>query len=275
MNLGIPFGTLQLMVNAIMMIFVIRYDPSRIGLGTLANMTVVGYVAEFFMYVIDQFPVLETLSLTARIVIFVPALALFLLAASTYMCVDMGVAPYDAIPQIIAAKKGWSFRLVRTCWDFVMMVGGALLGATAGPVSVGITLFMVVLIGVVMCLPRIMEAVQSDEPPVVDDEKPVMLVTGVEEGLAEAIKATFEGVFADYEVRIEGEADVQSAILSGEADCAFVLEGLTSFTYYVEDLTLYDSNEMLASSALTERTGVLKRKVTLSFSSLYRFSSTT
>lgn len=142
MNLGIPFGTLQLTVNAIMMLFVIKYDPSRIGLGTLANMTVVGYVAEFFMYVIDQFPALETLSLTARIIIFVPALALFLLAASTYMCVDMGVAPYDAIPQIIAAKKGWSFRLVRTCWDFVMMVGGALLGATAGPVSVGITLFI-------------------------------------------------------------------------------------------------------------------------------------
>ena len=94
------------------------------------------------MYVIDQFPALATLSLTARIIIFVPALALFLLAASTYMCVDMGVAPYDAIPQIIAAKKGWSFRLVRTLWDFFMMVGGALLGATAGPVSVGITLFI-------------------------------------------------------------------------------------------------------------------------------------
>lgn len=142
MNLGIPFGTMQLLFNIVMMLIVIRFDASRIGLGTLANMTVVGYVAEFFMYVIDQFPALQTLSLTARIIIFVPALALFLLAASTYMCVDMGVAPYDAIPQIIAKRKGWSFRVVRTAWDFVMMVGGALLGATAGPVSVGITLFI-------------------------------------------------------------------------------------------------------------------------------------
>ena len=142
MNLGIPFGTLQLSVNALMLIFVIKYDASRIGLGTLANMTVVGYVAEFFMYVIDQIPALQALSMAARIIIFVPTLAIFLLAASTYMCVDMGVAPYDAIPQIIAARKGWSFRVVRTCWDFVMMVGGALLGATAGPVSVGITLFI-------------------------------------------------------------------------------------------------------------------------------------
>ena len=142
MNIGIPFGTMQLLFNIVMMLIVIRYDASRIGLGTLANMTVVGYVAQFFMFVIDQFPALGTLSMTARIIIFVPALAIFLLAASTYMCVDMGVAPYDAIPQIIAARKGWSFRVVRTLWDFVMMVGGALLGATAGPVSVGITLFI-------------------------------------------------------------------------------------------------------------------------------------
>lgn len=142
MNLGIPFGTMQLLFNFLMMLIVIRFDASRIGLGTLANMTVVGYSAEFFMYVIDQFPALAALSMTARIIIFVPALALFLVAASTYMCVDMGVAPYDAIPQIIAKRKGWSFRVVRTIWDFVMMVGGALLGATAGPVSVGITLFI-------------------------------------------------------------------------------------------------------------------------------------
>ena len=142
MNLGISFGTLQLMVNALMLIFVIKYDPSRIGLGTLANMVVVGYSAEFFMYVIDQFPALDALSLTARIIIFVPILVLFLLAASVYMCVNMGVAPYDALPQIIAAKNGWSFRVVRTAWDFGMMVGGALLGATAGPVTIGITLFI-------------------------------------------------------------------------------------------------------------------------------------
>ena len=136
------FGDSLLDEVILLLIIVIRFDASRLGIGTLANMILVGYVAEFFMEMIARVPVFESLSLMARLVIFVPTLALFLVAASTYMCVDMGVAPYDAIPQIIAAKKGWSFRVVRTCWDFVMMVGGALLGATAGPVSVGITLFI-------------------------------------------------------------------------------------------------------------------------------------
>ena len=140
--LGIPFGTLQLLVNCVLILIVIRYDPGRIGLGTLANMVLVGYVAQFCMAVIDRIPALSALTLTARLVIFVPTLLLFLVAASTYMCVDMGVAPYDAIPQIISARMHWPFRLVRMAWDFVMMLGGYLLGSVVGLVTIGITLFL-------------------------------------------------------------------------------------------------------------------------------------
>ena len=140
--LGIPFGTLQLLVNCLLILIVIRYDVGRIGLGTLANMVLVGYVAQFCMAVIDRIPALSALTLTARLVIFVPTLLLFLVAASTYMCVDMGVAPYDAIPQIISARMNWPFRLVRMAWDFVMMLGGYLLGSVVGLVTIGITLFL-------------------------------------------------------------------------------------------------------------------------------------
>ncbi len=141
-NLGIPFGTLQLLVNCLLILIVIRYDPGRIGLGTLANMVLVGYVAQFFMAVIERIPALSALTLTARLIIFVPTLLMFLVAASTYMCVDMGVAPYDAIPQIIAARMNWPFRLVRMAWDFAMMLGGYLLGSVVGLVTIGITLFL-------------------------------------------------------------------------------------------------------------------------------------
>lgn len=140
--LGIPFGTLQLLVNCLLILVVIRYDVGRIGLGTLANMVLVGYVAQFFMAVIERIEVLASLTLTARLTIFVPTLLLFLVAASTYMCVDMGVAPYDAIPQIISARMNWPFRLVRMAWDFVMMLGGYLLGSVVGLVTIGITLFL-------------------------------------------------------------------------------------------------------------------------------------
>lgn len=148
MNLGlsrtlhIPFGTLQLLVNCLMFLVVIRFDAGRIGLGTLANMVLVGYVAEFFMNVFAGIPAMNAMSLLTRLIVFVPTLALFLIAASTYMCVDMGVAPYDAIPQIIARRTNWPFKLVRMTWDFGMMLGGWLLGSVLGLVSIGITLFL-------------------------------------------------------------------------------------------------------------------------------------
>ena len=135
--LGIPFGTWQLLLNALLLLVVIRFDPGRIGAGTVANMVFVGYIAEFFMVVFDRFPALSAMTLPVRLAVFVPTMALFLLAASIYMVVDLGVAPYDGVPQIIAAHtRHMSFRAVRMCWDVGVMTLGFLLGSTVGLTTV-------------------------------------------------------------------------------------------------------------------------------------------
>ena len=49
------------------------------------------------------------------------------------MVVDLGVAPYDAIPQLIAARTSrLSYRAVRMIWDISMLSAGFLLGSTVG-----------------------------------------------------------------------------------------------------------------------------------------------
>ena len=45
-KIGLPFGTTQLLVNLLMLIAVLRYDIGRIGMGTIANMVFVGYIAD-------------------------------------------------------------------------------------------------------------------------------------------------------------------------------------------------------------------------------------
>lgn len=131
--LGIPFGTFQMSINVLLLLIVIRLDPSRIGAGTLVNMIGVGYVAEFFMWVLAQFPALADLSLVMRGAIFAPVMVLFLVVASVYMGVEMGVSPYDALPQIIAARIGRvPFRLVRMAWDVTALSIGFMLGSTVG-----------------------------------------------------------------------------------------------------------------------------------------------
>lgn len=139
---GIPYGTLLLMINTVLMLIVIRFDIRRIGIGTLANMIVVGYSAEFFMAVHDRFFALPQASVAVRLLVFVPTLIVFLIAAAIYLCVDMGVAPYDAVPQIICDRTHKPFRLVRTCWDCGTVLLGIIAGSTeAGLVTAGIALF--------------------------------------------------------------------------------------------------------------------------------------
>ena len=136
-RLGISFGTWQLTLNIALLLIVMRFAPEKISLGTLVNMVFVGYVAELFMYLLGGLIPETGLSLAARVIIFVPAIALFLLVASIYMTVDLGCAPYDALPMIIAARTSrLSYRAIRMAWDLAALSIGFLLGATVGIATV-------------------------------------------------------------------------------------------------------------------------------------------
>lgn len=130
---GVTFGTCQLVFNLLLFIPVIRYDLSRIGIGTIGNMAGVGYIADFCMRLIGARLPPESLSMTERVLMFAVSMAVFLVAASFYMVVDLGVAPYDAIPQLIAAHTGkLSYRGVRMIWDLSMLSMGFLMGSAIG-----------------------------------------------------------------------------------------------------------------------------------------------
>ena len=130
---GVSFGTCQLVFNLLMFLPVIHLDLSRIGIGTVGNMVGVGYIADFCMSVIDIWTPPEGLSMAVRVFMFALSMAAFLVAASFYMVVDLGVAPYDAIPQLIAARTNkLSPRSVRMLWDLSILTIGFLLGSTIG-----------------------------------------------------------------------------------------------------------------------------------------------
>ena len=134
---GVSFGTCQLLFNLLMFIPVFRYDVSRIGIGTIGNMVGIGYIADLCMELMRPLIPAEGLSMTVRVVMFALSMAGFLIAAAFYMVVDLGVAPYDAIPQLIAARaKRWSYRRVRMLWDISVLSAGFLLGSTVGMATV-------------------------------------------------------------------------------------------------------------------------------------------
>lgn len=119
-------------------------------------------------------------------------------------------------------------------------------------IFVGVTILLVVVIAVVMFFPRFLEAFESGEETAVADTLPVMLIAGDTEETGATVKDAFSAAFPEYDVRTVGTdlEGVKEQIVSGEAECAFVMNGLTAYTYYVNDLSMYDSNTVIADEAL-------------------------
>lgn len=142
-TIGLSFGTYQLMFNLVLLIFVIIFNPRMIGTGTIGNMVVVGYAADFFSWIwTDVCHIPEHLPFTARLLILIPALLIFVTAAACYMNSGHGMAPYDAIPFIVSRKLEQStgrknlFQLIRLSLDLLATMIGYLTGGEVGLMTV-------------------------------------------------------------------------------------------------------------------------------------------
>lgn len=130
--------------------------------------------------------------------------------------------------------------------QFRTIFGFELTNYLKNKVFVGVTIFLVALIAVVMFFPRISAAFDKEEPAS-ESERPVMLVAG---GCAEEAQPAFAAAFPSYTVQVAQPMDAKEQVSRGAAECAFVINRLDSYEYYVENLTLYDQNTMVADEVL-------------------------
>ena len=119
---------------------------------------------------------------------------------------------------------------------------------------VGVTIFLMVVIAIVMFFPRITALFESDDPSDTTADLSVMLVKADDLTQADMVKETFAASFTDYDVQItDAEISViKDKITSGDVECAFVMTGVTSFTYYVDNLSMYDMNPDIATGVLQQ-----------------------
>lgn len=126
----ISYGTFYVILNGILLLFMFFFHKRMIGLGTIINLFVLGYVVEYTDALLGKaFP---SPGLVLRAVLMLLALVLASFAASLYFVADMGVSAYDWIALTITERKGWAFRAVRVTTDFICVLVGGLLGATVG-----------------------------------------------------------------------------------------------------------------------------------------------
>ena len=130
----IRFGTLYVIVNLILLSFALLFDRHKIGLATLINLFLLGYIAEFSQSCCRAvFPEME---MPGRLVLLVIAIVIMCLASSFYFTADLGVSTYDAVSLIWSEKQNRiRFKYCRIISDSVCVLCGALL-CKAGNISV-------------------------------------------------------------------------------------------------------------------------------------------
>ena len=119
---------------------------------------------------------------------------------------------------------------------------------------VGVTIFLMVVIAALMFFPRITALFESDDVSDVTEDLSVMLVKADDPEQADLVKETFAAAFVDYDVQITDDeiSEIKDKIVSDNAECAFVMDGPTSFTYYVDNLSMYDINPDIAMGVLQQ-----------------------
>ena len=134
----IRFGTLYVLVNLLLLLFALVFDRHKIGLATLINLFLLGYIAEFSQKCV--FALLPDPSLPVRFVLLGAAIVIMCLASAFYFTADLGVSTYDALSLIWSERqKKLPFFACRVISDLVCVALGVLLCRLAGFTLAGIT----------------------------------------------------------------------------------------------------------------------------------------
>lgn len=123
---GVSFG---LVVNLIGMAVLLLWIPLRQkpGIGTLANVLVIGTVANFGL---DWIP--SDLGLPLRAGLLIAGIVLNGVASGAYIGAGLGPGPRDGLMTGIVARTGWPVKWVRTAIELTVIAVGWLLGGSVG-----------------------------------------------------------------------------------------------------------------------------------------------
>lgn len=127
----IGFGTLYVLANAVLLLFAFFTDRHYIGLGTLINLFLLGYIVEFSYNGLQAlFP---APSMPLRIVFLLIGVGVLCFSSSFYFTADLGVSTYDAVALVLSNKYHVArFKFCRIASDLVCVLTGCALYLLSG-----------------------------------------------------------------------------------------------------------------------------------------------
>lgn len=124
---GIGFGTYQMIVNTVILLFVIIVaHRGLVGVGTVFNMIGCGYACEFFEGLIR--PMLDgSYILAVRIPLLIFGIVTLCFACSLFFTANIGVGPYDALGFMLSRSTKLKYKWVRVITDITVILIGLII----------------------------------------------------------------------------------------------------------------------------------------------------
>lgn len=127
----IDFGTLYMIVNAVLLIFSLIVDRHNIGLATFINLFLLGYITQFSYDLFQR--LIPDPSMVVRVLCLAVGILVLCIGSALYMTADLGVSTYDAVAIVLSSKwKLGKFKYVRICTDLICVALGCALFVLAG-----------------------------------------------------------------------------------------------------------------------------------------------
>ncbi len=125
-HLPLSFGLVTAVTGAVVLLLWLPLRQ-RPGIGTVANVVVIAVSVDAALAVIPA-----PSALPARAALLAAGIVLNGVASAAYIGARLGPGPRDGLMTGLAARTGWSIRLVRTGIELTVLAVGWLLGGTVG-----------------------------------------------------------------------------------------------------------------------------------------------
>ncbi len=134
--------------------------------------------------------------------------------------------------------------------QFMTILKFELLEYFKNKVFIGITALLVAVLALMMFVPDMISSFISDS----DEEKPVMILSSDQNKLLEPVFVQSFPTYTIETVESNSTEEIETRIKNKEAECAFVFaeDSISRYTYYVDNLGMYDTNTETVDAALNE-----------------------
>lgn len=127
----IPFGTLYVIVNVVLLTFSLVADRHNIGIATFINLFLLGYITQF-TYEFLQTVIVDP-SMPVRFLCLAVGIVIICFGSALYMTADLGVSTYDAVAITMSGKwKLGKFQYIRIATDLVCVTLGTVIFLLGG-----------------------------------------------------------------------------------------------------------------------------------------------